>query len=271
MTKSDSPRAGDDFLNLFRRGLAFTEELLAENERLRFQLAALQTSAPQVGPREQGANVGVRELLDRIHRLEEERAQLKTRTLHVEQLNRDYQARYAEIEVEHNNLANLYIASYQLHASLSFAEVTRVVSEIVINLVGAARFVLYLLDTRTDHLVPLAAEGVALAGLVPIARGEGPVGRAVARRERLVPAVRKPGEPWAVVPLATEEGVVGVLVVDELLTQKPGLAPIDIELFNLLSVQAASMMAAAYLREQASSSPNVIDAQRALSLAGARA
>ena len=47
---------------------------------------------------------------------------------------------YVEIEEENNNLANLYVASYQLHSTLDSSEVLKVVLEIVINLIGAEIF-----------------------------------------------------------------------------------------------------------------------------------
>src|SRR5688572_9457754 len=114
-------KSHDDFLALFRRGLKFSEELLADNEKLRFRVAALESEVESL--RKHGTPAGeelVRELKQKLAKLEEEKGRLMSSYQEVETLNRDYQARYSEIEEEHNNLANLYIASYQLHSTMSF-------------------------------------------------------------------------------------------------------------------------------------------------------
>ena len=54
--------------------------------------------------------------------------------------------RYVEVEQQNTNLANLYVASYQLHSTLDFREVIQIVQEIVINLIGAEAFAILLLD-----------------------------------------------------------------------------------------------------------------------------
>jgi nitrate/nitrite-specific signal transduction histidine kinase len=53
----------------------------------------------------------------------------------VEEENRDFAKKYIEVEEENNNLANLYVASYQLHSTLDYEEVLRIVLEIIINLI----------------------------------------------------------------------------------------------------------------------------------------
>ena len=58
----------------------------------------------------------------------------------MEEENRRFADRYVEIEEENNNLANLYVASYQLHSTLDVDEVLKIILEIVINLVGAEVF-----------------------------------------------------------------------------------------------------------------------------------
>jgi len=102
MTRKEEPpeaKSHEDFLVLFRRGLKFTEELLAENEKLRYRVATLEsTGSPD-------ADVAL--LQKKVRELEEEKQRLLSSYKEVETLNRDYQARYAEIEEEHNNLANL--------------------------------------------------------------------------------------------------------------------------------------------------------------------
>lgn len=262
MSSAKKPPAGEeesheDFLHLFRRGLKFTEELLAENEKLRYRVATLEneldsTSKRQGTPSSPDGEALVRELKEKVRALEDEKARLLSSHLEVETLNRDYQTRYAEIEEEHNNLANLYIASYQLHSTMSFREVVQVINEIVINLVGVSNFTMFLADTASNALHPISAEGHEVSSVKPVPFGEGVIGKATSGRQRVVAEagqVAGPG-PLAIVPLATVETIVGAIVIDKLLVQKEGFTAVDNELFNLLSVHAATALLSSLLREQ---------------------
>lgn len=242
---TEDPSSHEDFLVLFRRGLSFTEELLAENEKLRFKIATIESELDTF--RRNGAVAGetlVTELKKKVQELEAEKQRLLSSYQEVETLNRDYQNRYSEIEEEHNNLANLYISSFQLHATVTFRDVVQVIHEIVINLVGAARFTMYLLDVPTQTLHAIAGEAHDISVVPPIALGEGPIGKAVQGRQKQMGTA-----PVAVVPLATPDQIVGVIVIDELLVQKPQLSAVDHELFNLLSVHAATALLAGLLRD----------------------
>ena len=45
-----------------------------------------------------------------------------------------YSSRYAEVEQQNSNLANLYVASYRLHGTLDREEVIAAIQEIIANL-----------------------------------------------------------------------------------------------------------------------------------------
>src|SRR5262249_36505842 len=151
----------------FKRGAEFAEELLRENEKLRFRVLELEAqqraSAAGVGPTEV-----LRELLARIDLLEKEREVLIQTRARVVQENSDWQARYLEVERENSNLANLYVASYQLHSTLDLKEVLQIILEILLNFVGAKSFAIYLRD-ESGALRAVAAEGLPVA--------EAPVGK----------------------------------------------------------------------------------------------
>ena len=56
-----------------------------------------------------------------------------------------------QLEEHSANLANLYAATYQLHATLEPDAVVNCIVEISVNLIGAAEFALYLLEeTKSD-------------------------------------------------------------------------------------------------------------------------
>src|SRR5512145_3221495 len=179
MTSQDDKKnvlmRGQEFLQLYRKVEGFTQELMKENERLRFRVAALeqeQATAPKVPVEE------VISLKGRVEQLEAEREALVQRYKQVEQENLDFANRYLEIEEENNNLANLYVASFQLHSTLDFKEVVQIVMEIVINLIGAEKFGLMLLDERKGDLYAVSSEGVPREQIPLIKLGEGTIGRA---------------------------------------------------------------------------------------------
>lgn len=246
-------RKAEEFLQIFRKGEEFTQDLLKENERLRFRVAQLEEA--EIATRRTD-ELTVKNLRERLALLEEERDRLLARFKEVEEENKVFASKYIEVEMENNNLANLYVASYQLHSTLDFAEVLRVVQEIVINLVGAEKFVLYLRNERTDELAPAAAEGLNLADLVPVLVGSGIVGRVGETGESFyqesIPLFQGVDfdNPLTAIPLKINDLVIGVLAVYKLLVQKPGFSPIDYELFSMLAGHAATAIFSSKLYSQ---------------------
>ena len=67
---------------------------------------------------------------------------LAERLADVESDREELSAKLAEYEQQVGRLMNLYVATYQLHATLDPSEVQATIAEIAINLLGAERFVL---------------------------------------------------------------------------------------------------------------------------------
>src|SRR2546428_674493 len=159
--RDDLSARGEELRNMFSRARAFTEELLRENERLRFRVAGLEREIDQPdGKTPSSPSESVKELTERLHTLEKERDDLLARFRQVEAMNRSVAARYEEIEAQNNHLANLYVASYQLHATLNFAEVLDTVREILINLIGAEGFAIFWVDERGGRLRRELSQGM---------------------------------------------------------------------------------------------------------------
>ena len=240
---------GQEFLQLYRKVEGFTQELLKENERLRYRLAALEqekAAAPCVPPEE------VANLRGRLEQLEAERESLLQRYKQVEQENLDFANRYLEIEEENNNLANLYVASFQLHSTLDFKEVVQIVMEIVINLIGAEKFGLMLLDERKGDLYAVSSEGIPREQIPHTKLGEGTIGRVAQEggpwiAEGPPPATSGAGEPQVVIPMRIKDQLIGAIVIYSLLEQKQNFSPLDYELFNLLAGHAATALFASKL------------------------
>lgn len=248
---------GEEFLQAFRRGMDFTRELLHENERLRHRLAELEDRQQSAARSPQDWEKLRTELLGRIRGLEREHESLRERLAQVQQENRTFADRYAEVEQENNHLANLAVASTQLHSTLDIDEVIRIVTEIAINLIGADRFAIYGLDERRGELRALSAEGLELAGLPVCRLGEGRIGSAVAEgapRAFEVPLAgageTDPEAPLVVIPLRIEERSIGAIAIFRLLQQKQGFSALDHELFDVLAGHAATAIFAARLYSQ---------------------
>jgi putative methionine-R-sulfoxide reductase with GAF domain len=250
MPNGDDPTTkGQEFFQMFLKAKEFTEELLKENERLRFKIAHLETTGvPTTLTGEERA----RELAARIRDLEERLAEMETRYRKVEEENKEFADRYIEIEEQNNNLANLYVASYQLHSTLDFKEVVRIVQEIVINLIGAETFHLWMVSEKQAGLELEASEGQQ-APVTAIPLGEGVIGRAAKSGEnffaqKVAHAAPTPyDQPIAVIPLKIKDSVIGVISINKLLVQKTAFTTMDYELFTLLAGHAATAIFSAKL------------------------
>jgi hypothetical protein len=248
--EADIQRKAEEFLTLFRKGADFTKELLRENERLRRRLVSVEDRQHAAAQSDVEWAKLRSELLSRIQSLEEEKQDVLERLRAVEEENRQFAARYIEVEEENNNLANLYISSFQLHSTLNLAEVLKIVVEIVINLIGAERFAIYIADERTRVLQPVACEGEALSSFPAAEIGAGPIGEAVASGETYCADPAGPhggGRPIVCIPLRIDDRPVGAIAIHGLLQQKEGFTPLDHELFTLLGGHAATAIFAAQL------------------------
>ncbi len=238
----------------FENACAFTEELLQENESLRRRVAeGMRQRAGHEGGTPGG---GAENLRERIRELEKERDALQGRFRELEEMNRSFSSRCREIESQHNQLANLYVASYQLHSTLNFREIVDTLKEILINLVGAEAFALFWVDERSDRLRTEACQGAGDLIRSEIRFKGGPLEGAVRRGESyyadpLPPRDRiEPARPIACIPLRIGDRVIGVVAIYRLLEQKNRFTSSDFELFTLLAGHAATALFASRLFEQ---------------------
>jgi transcriptional regulator with GAF, ATPase, and Fis domain len=234
----------DEFMQVFKKGAEFTQELLRENEKLRFRILEME-NMQNVSPELLNDTAENIRLQKRISELEIEKAEILEKIRQIEEENKDFANRYVEIESENNNLANLYIASYQLHSTLDFPEVLQIIIEIVINLIGAETFAIMLLDEKTRMLEAVASEGVEREAVPRAGMGEGVIGEVAKTGENyFVPDLDRyemdMDSPMVCIPLKIKEQCIGVLVIYKLLMQKKAFADVDFELFTLLAGHAAT-------------------------------
>jgi hypothetical protein len=259
MTKSDGDGAnrGEAVLAILHRGAEFTKELLEENQRLQGRLDSIQGRQREAAQSPGDWEKLRLELADRIEGLESENRDITAQLRKIESENRHFAERYVEIEEENNNLANLYVASYQLHSTLDPAEVLRVIVEIVINLIGAETFCVYVCQDETGVLEPVASEGADLDLFPELQIGSGAVGEAVQTGNVVcLEAAWVDGQkvadsvPIVSIPLKVEDLPVGAIAVHKLLQQKSGFSALDHELFTLLAGHAATAIFASRLYAQ---------------------
>jgi transcriptional regulator with GAF, ATPase, and Fis domain len=244
----------EEFLQVFKKGEEFTQELLKENEKLRYRLAQQEEGSKFTGRDE---NFKLHTIEERIKFLEEENKNLLDRFRQVEEENKDFANRYVEVEAENNNLANLYVASYQLHSTLDFTESLKIILEIAMNLIGAEEFSIMMLDEKTNELTIVAQEGMGPEARASIKMGDGVIGKAAKSGE----AFYREGDPTNLkgvdythplvsIPLKIKEHVIGVLVIYKLLVQKQAFSNVDYELFSMLAGHAATALFSSKLYSQ---------------------
>lgn len=240
----------EELLDMIQRGRAFTEELMAENERLRYRMVQLE--AERVSAEE-------------IHKREVDKLQLETdlakqrlefldrRFREIENENKDFAQRYVEVEEQNESLANLYVASYSLHSTLDPHEVIACIKEILLNLIGAEEFSLYVLDEESNELTLAGYEGDPVSALHSdrVAMGEGLEGMVAANGEAFFAmGAGDTGEVCACFPLKLKEQVVGVIAIYKLLAHKQQLTDLDHRLLELLAGHAATALVSSRLYAQ---------------------
>ncbi len=243
---------GKDFLDMYSKVTQFTKELVEENERLQARINEL------IQKRENSLYEGARDpaesrMIRKIEELRREKQDILNQYRHVEEENQDFMDRYREIETENNNLANLYVASYQLHSTLDIREVLEIITEIILNLIGAQTFAILLLNDKKGELECTKAEGMPEDAIPRVHLNEGVIGKTCATGEiyyREAVDERMPLDPlhpMVAVPLQIKEEVIGVIAVYQLFAQKKGLSRIDYDLFALLAGHAATAIFSAKL------------------------
>jgi GAF domain-containing protein len=157
----------------------------------------------------------------------------------LERENQEFARRCVQLEEHSANLANLYAATYQLHATLDPDAVVNCIVEISVNLVGAAEFALYLLEEPKGDFALRVREGELAPEITHLPEPVYPLEQSAVREKRTLFAVEKQEGPICCVPLLHEEKLVGLLSIYALLSHKAAFTLLDRELLELLSGQAA--------------------------------
>jgi uncharacterized coiled-coil protein SlyX len=221
-------------------GLDLVSELRATLERAGELVRVVETNLRGASEGSEGASS------------DERVAELERRLATAESDVKELASRLVDSEHQGGRLMNLYVATYQLHATLDPAEVQATIAEIAINLLGAHQFVLLLRRDEEGEGYEIALLEGMYDGVLPLYDGESYRGGDPMVDQTLRDGVLRLGptgesQALAAVPLRVQNDIVGALVVLKLLDHKPILRAEDRDLLDLLSAHAASAMFAARL------------------------
>jgi len=253
----------------------YTQGLLRENEKLRAMATALESDKRRLELEVIEARVVLQQKeelrlaaekfeasrLETLMQLEKARHDCDAATLELERLraryedveheNETYAEKYHQIETQSSNLSNLYVASYQLHASVERETVLSTIQEIVVNLIGSEEVAIFEFHENAHEFRLASAFGVEQTKLKSFKAGSGPIGSRLLSGEVFVNDHVSGGEDklTACVPLRIGDRVTGAILVFRLLEHKQGLQPVDHELFELLAIHASTALYCANLHE----------------------
>jgi len=253
----------------------YTQGLLRENEKLRAMATTLESDKRRLELEVIEARVVLQQKeelrlaaekfeatrLETLMQLEKARHDRDVATLELERLraryddveheNETYAEKYHQIETQSSNLSNLYVASYQLHASVERESVLSTIQEIVVNLIGSEEVAIFEFHADANEFRLASAFGVEQTKLKSFKAGSGPIGSRLLSGEVFVNDHVSGGEDklTACVPLRIGERITGAILVFRLLEHKQGLQPVDHELFELLAIHASTALYCANLHE----------------------
>jgi len=214
----------------------YTRELLDENQRLRELAFGLEEDKRRLGEQLQAFR-------DSAERFDRQQADLQQRLQLMQSESQRFAQQFVEVERQNSNLANLYVASYQLVGTLDRAQVLQVIQEILANLVGSEETAIFE-RAQDGALVVVSTNGVEVQDMAGLGAGQGVVASVAASGETWIAgdggdAAGAEATLTACVPLKLADRVTGAIAIFRLLPQKNGLEPVDRELFDLLATHAA--------------------------------
>lgn len=238
MTNHKQDDAGRHYVDRVRQDTQrYTQELLQETQALRCLVASLEAEKRCLAEQIQSIRL-------EAERFNREQAELQQRLAEIQDETRHFARQFVEVERQNSNLANLYVASYQLHGTLERERVLGVIQEILSNLVGTEETAVFELDQEDGSLRLVSSNGIDRDAFARVVLGEGLIGRSAASGETWIAgdggAAGVPEQRLtACVPLKLEDRVTGAIATFRLLPQKSGLDDCDRELFGLLATHAA--------------------------------
>lgn len=173
-------------------------------------------------------------------------AEFFKRTTDLEASLREVEELLVRTEKQAAQLAGLYVATYQLHASLDTSDVLSAVADIAVNLLGAEAFSIWVRDEegRLARAPESSADADAFEHTQRYEGGDGLFDACMnAAKPQFGPL--DDSKYMAAVPFVAHGEIVGVLLVQRFLRHKQAFTAQDCELLDLMAAHAASALLAA--------------------------
>jgi len=176
--------------------------------------------------------------------------ELENRLRQVEEENQALSETCTKLQEQNEAISNLYVAKHRLHASLDAGEIMNIVTEIVVELVGAEEFAILFLEQKKKVLKRVSGRGAENTGET-VELSDGILGRVASTGNpfyyETTDEPHPTGVPLAVIPLMAEDTPVGVIAVYRLLPHKHGFTPVDLQLLQLVAEHTPSALLSARL------------------------
>jgi hypothetical protein len=223
-------------------------QLKGDNENMRRQVAALESERNRLQQEKLRLLEQLVSVREELSTHLEDHTTLIRRLTEAELANQRTAEQFCSVEAQNANLANLYVASYQLHGSLDRSRVLSAIKEIIVNLIGSEEFAVY--ERRGDALALIDWFGEKPTAYESVRPGDGIIGRVAATGEAFIASEHERSAGiTACVPLRVDGVVTGAIAVFRLLPQKDGMfESLDHELLDLLASQAGIALFSSGLR-----------------------
>lgn len=179
-------------------------------------------------------------LREKINRLEAEIKNMQHKIDLIEEEKEELAEHNRILEEQATVFVNMTVTFQRLFASRNYVEVVGIVKEILLNLIGVGQFEIHVLDKKKDCLVLITREGKKYSiseedeRLIVNSIKEGVL--FVSDQARL----QEKKVPVASIPLKIDREVLGVIVINQLLSQKDKFTQHDKEIFELLGTYASA-------------------------------
>lgn len=160
------------------------------------------------------------------------------------------QARCDELEEQSNKLLSAFIAASELQQVSGLERLKQIISDIILNIVGASQFVLCITGEDNDYSVVVSRE-IDLAHLDLDLKTEPFAGPLQDGRAWLSSSVESSDELKMVLPIIANHEPVGFLVVFRYLPERPEVDLAQEKIFDMLSKNVAASLILSTLFERA--------------------
>ena len=257
----DTTKKAEDVAQHYNKGIHFVEELLRENERLRYKLIHLNQEIADISESSGSTAVDIESELSSLRALRES---IQSQFEEMKKENQEFRQRYIALEKQNESFMNLFVSSCQIHSSLDEEYILLTMQEIILHMIGAEVFSLWMVGQESGALEILAStdECGQFEGQFPELDDEilrNLTAGKVSYFSYEGKGAKQKDDPLACIPLLMDGGTIGAIVIYKLLVQKTGFTSVDHELLDLLANQAVTALVGARCYANSGSRPRSLE------------